>query len=229
MKARSLVRFLIHRCIICKRYEGAAYTGPPLPPLPTFRVKEEPPFTYVGVDFAGPLYTRTTGTQSDKVWICLFTCCVIRAINLEVVTDLSTEAFIRCLKRFTAKMPRKFISDNGKTFKAAAKFLKIVFRDSLVQDHLAGVGIDWLFNIVLPKLYMPYLFKDCFMSHEQSVECAIITTGGWTRVIHDITVLQLCSIYYAIENLWQTCVPVEAKLREDLVSYIYLVQEYLAA
>ena len=44
-------------------------------------------------------------------------------------------------------MPRKFILDNGKTFKAAAKFLKTVFRDSLVQDHLEGVGIDWLFNI----------------------------------------------------------------------------------
>ena len=98
-------------------------------------------FTYVGVDFAGPLYTRTMETQSDKVWICLFTCCVIRAIHLEVVNNLSTEAFIRCLKLFAARkgMPRKFILDSGKTFVAAAKFLKTVFRDSLVQDHLAGV------------------------------------------------------------------------------------------
>ena len=44
-------------------------------------------------------------------------------------------------------MAWKFISYNGKTFKAVAKFLKTVFKDSLVQDHLARVGIDWLFNI----------------------------------------------------------------------------------
>lgn len=44
-------------------------------------------------------------------------------------------------------MPRKFISDNGKTFKAAAKFLGTVFKDDMVLDHLAGVGTDWTFNI----------------------------------------------------------------------------------
>ena len=41
-----------------------------------------------------------------------------------------------------------FISDNGKTFKAAAaRFLKTVFKDDMVLDHLAGVGTDWIFNI----------------------------------------------------------------------------------
>ena len=140
MKARSLVRCLIHCCVICSRCEGAAYTDTPPPPLPTFRVKEEPPFTYVGVDFAGPLYTRTVGTQSDKVWICIFTCYVIRAIHFEVVTDLSTEAFIRCLKRFTARrgMAWKFISYNAKTFKAVAKFLKTTATGGFVCNRRIG-------------------------------------------------------------------------------------------
>jgi hypothetical protein len=44
-------------------------------------------------------------------------------------------------------MPRKFVSDNGRTFKAAAKFLKTVFRDEEVVHHLAGIGIEWVFNI----------------------------------------------------------------------------------
>lgn len=112
VKGRSLVRSTIHRCVLCRRFKGAAYHAPPPPPLPEFRVKEEPPFTFTGVDFAGPLYIRSFGlTASNKVWICLFTCCVTRAIHLDVVTDLSTETFLRCLKRFAARrgMPRMFV------------------------------------------------------------------------------------------------------------------------
>ena len=44
-------------------------------------------------------------------------------------------------------MPKKFVSDNGKTFKATIKFLKTVFKDEMVLDHLAGVGVEWVFNI----------------------------------------------------------------------------------
>ena len=36
-------------------------------------------------------------------------------------------------------MPHKFVSDNGKTFKAAAKFLKNVFKDDVLQ-YLSGLG-----------------------------------------------------------------------------------------
>ena len=72
--------------------------------------------------------------------------------KVRVVYDASarsTETFIRCLKRFAARrgMPRKFVSDNGSTFKTTAKFLKTVFKDDMVLDYLAGVGIEWVFNI----------------------------------------------------------------------------------
>ena len=149
MKGRSLVRSIIYHCVVCRRFEGAAYRAPPPPPLPEFQVSEEPPFTFTSVDFAGPLYIRSFGVNvSNKVWICLFTCCVTRAVHLDVVTNLSTETFLRCLKRFTARrgMPRKFVSDNGKTFKATAKFIKAVFKDDMVLKHLSGLGVEWQFN-----------------------------------------------------------------------------------
>lgn len=150
VKGRSLVKSLIHKCVLCRRFEGASFRAPQPPPLPTFRVKEEPPFSYTGVDFAGPLHVRSFGmTTSEKVWICLFTCLVTRAVHLDVVTDLSTETFIRCLKRFAARrgFPHKFLSDNGKTFKAAARFIKTVFKEDIVQNHLSSRGVDWVFNI----------------------------------------------------------------------------------
>ena len=44
-------------------------------------------------------------------------------------------------------MPTKFISDNGKTFKAASKYLKTVFKDGTVKEYLTGLGVQWIFNV----------------------------------------------------------------------------------
>ena len=66
IKERSLTRAVVHRCTICKRYEGAPFDGLPPPPLPEFRIKEDPAFTYTGVDFAGLLFIHG-GTSSSAV------------------------------------------------------------------------------------------------------------------------------------------------------------------
>ena len=147
VRGRSLVRTIIHKCVICRRYEGAPFTSPPAPPLPEFRVKEVPAFTNTGVDFAGPLFVK--GPGSTKVWICLFTCLVTRAVHLDLVTDLLTETFIRCLRRFAARqgLPHLFLSDNGKTFKSAAKVIKSVFKDKTVKKFLVDHGCQWIFNV----------------------------------------------------------------------------------
>ena len=79
----------------------------------------------------------------------LFTCYVTRAVHLDAVTDQFTPAFIKCLKRFVARrgLPRQFISKNGKTFKAASKYLDTTFKDGSVQEHLTGLGVTWQFNV----------------------------------------------------------------------------------
>ena len=150
IKGRQFVRRVIHKCIICRKLEGPPYALPPPPPLPDFRVTEQPPFMYTGVDFAGPLYIKTQGLiTSKKVWICLFTCCVIRAVHLDIVPDLTTDSFIRCFKRFTARrgISHKMISDNGKTFKAAAKGISAVLNSSVVQGYSANTRVQWSFNL----------------------------------------------------------------------------------
>ena len=150
VKGRSLIQRLLRSCVLCKRFEGRPYRHPPPPPLPLFRVDKAPPFTYTGVDFAGPLYLKGAST-SPKVWICLFTCCVTRAVHLDLVRDLSTSSFIRCLKKFVARrgLPTRIVSDNGKTFKSAAKVLRSIVSSDDVQQHASGLGIQWTFN--LPK------------------------------------------------------------------------------
>ena len=61
-------------CVVCQRFEGAPYEGVSAPPLPEFRVQESRPFQTTGVDFAGPLYVRTSDqTGTGKTWMVLYT------------------------------------------------------------------------------------------------------------------------------------------------------------
>ena len=141
---------MLHKCIVCRKFEGLPQSAPPPPPLPEFRIREEPAFTYTGVDFAGPLYIKTSGlVKSNKVWICLYTCCVVRAVHLDIVPDMTAVSFHCSFKRFTARreFPKRFISDNGKTFMAAAKSIRAVLNHPDVQQYSTQVGMEWTFNL----------------------------------------------------------------------------------
>ena len=66
-----------------------------------------------------------------------------------MVPDMSTETFICSLKRFCARrgLPCRFISDNSKTFKAAAKVIRSVVSDKDVKQYLSKINVKWLFNL----------------------------------------------------------------------------------
>ncbi|GFS97487.1 integrase catalytic domain-containing protein [Trichonephila clavipes] len=103
-----------------------------------------------------------TGSSSDIITssVCVSTNCVSsilstllrKTIHIEIVSDLTSDAFIATLKRFFSRRGKcaKLYSDNGKTFVGANKelkrFLKLI-EDS--DDNLAGFlsaeGIEWKF------------------------------------------------------------------------------------
>ena len=146
----SLIRSIIYSYVTCRRFEGRPFHGQPPLPLPPFRVKEEPPFSCTAIDFAGPLYINMHGvTKCSRVWICLYTCCVTQAMHLDVVPDLSTHTFIRSLKQFCTRrgIPHKLLSDNGKTFKAAAKVVGSIMDQQDVKQYLSQIGVKWCFNL----------------------------------------------------------------------------------
>ena len=85
------------------------------------------------------------------MYICLFTCAVVRAIHLELVEDQTTDAFLRAFRRFISRrgVPECIISDNAKTFKAGAQELQTIKTQILgtgsSQQFLAHHNITWKF------------------------------------------------------------------------------------
>ena len=74
----------------------------------------------MGLDYFGPIIVKN-GQSDQKVWICILTCLVTRAIDLELVGNLSTAEFLLCFKRFVAQRgtPSDVISDNAMCFRTA--------------------------------------------------------------------------------------------------------------
>ena len=90
---RQLIRKLLRHCVICRKTEGRSYQTPDPPPFVRCRVQETQPFEVTGVNFTSSLYVRDIGKES-KVYVCLFTCAMTRAVHLEIVTNLTTENFM---------------------------------------------------------------------------------------------------------------------------------------
>lgn len=142
LKGRSVVKKVVSKCVVCKRYSTKNVTQESAP-LPRERIEKCPAFTVVGVDLTGPLTLK--GKQ--KGWIVLYTCAVYRAVHLELVTSLSTEAFMMSFRRFIARRGRPTVmwSDRGTNFTGMVSLIGSLNWDQIV-DATSKKKIDWRFN-----------------------------------------------------------------------------------
>ena len=150
IKARSLIKRTKHRCAICKRLYAAPMLQK-MAELPIQRCQPDfVPFAFVGVDIFGPFYV-TVGRASAKRYGCVYSCFNSRAIHIEKVDDLSTDAFINGFVRFVARrgQPRYVRSDNGTNLVGAynelARSFKQLSRDKIIQAARRR-DIEWVFN-----------------------------------------------------------------------------------
>jgi len=88
-----------------------------MPPWPKERVSKAKSFTYVGLDYLGPIQVKE-GNNIVKMWVCLFTCLAVHAIHLELVKGLFAQLFLDCLRLFIARRDKLslIISDNAPQF-----------------------------------------------------------------------------------------------------------------
>ncbi|XP_055543581.1 uncharacterized protein LOC129729124 [Wyeomyia smithii] len=104
----------------------------PIGQFPKSRITPSRAFTVVGVDYCGPVYIKPPHRRAAprKAYIAVFVCFASKAVHLELVSDLSTDAFIAALHRFIAHhgMPSEIHSDNGTNFQGANNTLLELYR-----------------------------------------------------------------------------------------------------
>ncbi|XP_038117277.1 uncharacterized protein LOC119769333 [Culex quinquefasciatus] len=159
INGRSAVREVTHRCMTCFRSNPSG-SHQLMGNLPECRVVPSAPFESTGVDFAGPVYIKYGIRRPAvvKAYISVFICMTTRAIHLELVSDLTSEAFLAALRRFTCRRgyPRQMLSDNGLNFVGANKDLKELVRLFKEKQTLKEINefcepreIEW--NFIPPR------------------------------------------------------------------------------
>ncbi|XP_011858972.1 PREDICTED: uncharacterized protein LOC105556485 [Vollenhovia emeryi] len=108
--------------------------------LPRDRLQCSRPFENIGVDFCGPFFVKERKFRNRnkiKIYVSVFICLVTKAIHLEVVSDLTTEAFLAALKRF--------FSRRGANNKLTELHQCVERNLSQIQSQLTNGGITWKF------------------------------------------------------------------------------------
>ncbi|XP_058836392.1 uncharacterized protein LOC131692967 [Topomyia yanbarensis] len=126
-RIRDLARWTIHRCVQCFRNKPKVHEQL-MADLPSVRVTPAAAFLKVGIDFCGPFYIRYPVRRSTPVksFVCIFVCLATKAVHMEVVADLSTQAFLAAFKRFVAVRgkPQLVMCDNATNFVGANRELE---------------------------------------------------------------------------------------------------------
>nr|XP_055051225.1 uncharacterized protein LOC129437096 [Misgurnus anguillicaudatus] len=114
--------------------------------LPEERMEMTPPFTYCGIDCFGPFYVKEARKELKKYGL-IFTCMCSRAIHIEMLDDLTTDAFINALRGFIAIRGhvRQLRCDQGTNFVGArGEFMKAM--KDLDHEQLKKYGCEFIMN-----------------------------------------------------------------------------------
>ncbi|CAL1288082.1 unnamed protein product, partial [Larinioides sclopetarius] len=147
------VRRIINKCLTCFRNKSNTINQI-MGDLPRDRITPSRPFEKTGIDFAGPILTKPNLKRSKvviKSYIAIFICFSTKAIHFEVVSDLTTEAFLAALRRFIARRSKPSIiwSDNATNFKGAKNILNSfteICKSNPIQKYSTEEGIQWTFT-----------------------------------------------------------------------------------
>ncbi|XP_046681453.1 uncharacterized protein LOC124368223 [Homalodisca vitripennis] len=128
LNGRNLARRITHSCVNCFKANPKT-TQPQMGDLPSDRVRPCRPFSNTGTDISGPVFIKASkrrNSPTSKGYIVIFVCLATKAVHLEVVTDMTSEAFIAAFKRFISRrgIVTNMYSDNGTNFVGAERELR---------------------------------------------------------------------------------------------------------
>ncbi|XP_070068157.1 uncharacterized protein [Drosophila takahashii] len=137
INGRALVRQVVRECTHCFHYKPRLMSQI-MGNLPPDRLVGERAFLVSGVDFCGPFLTsyKIRSKSPYKTYASIFVCFATKATHIELVSELTTNAFLSCIRRFIARrgLPQRIYCDNAKNFVGAANKMK-EFQTALLEPE----------------------------------------------------------------------------------------------
>lgn len=80
-------------------------------------------------------------SRNYKVYVAVFICLSVKAVHLELVLDLSTDAFIAAFDRFVARrgLPSDVYSDCGTNFISANRLLQALIQSPSPERGVSSI------------------------------------------------------------------------------------------
>lgn len=149
LRGREAVRKHQRACADCQRWRGRP-SIPKKADLPDACLRlHKPAFYSTGVDYFGPMMVKV-GRCQEKRWGIIFKCLTTRAVHLDLLRNMDSDAYLMASRRFIARRgtPAELWSDQGTNFKGAKRELREAFESivPVLQQRLARQKLKFLFN-----------------------------------------------------------------------------------
>jgi hypothetical protein len=184
--ARNVLKKTTEKCLTCVRLK-ATIAKKLMGHLPEVQIKPSKPFTNKGVDYSGPFYVKQGGKRSKtlvKYYVALFVCLSTKAIHLELVSELSTEAYIASLRSFVARrgLCNNIYSANGMNFVGAEKELKKIILEKDSSERIFNFATQQGINFHYIPSCSPHMGG--YMGSRSEVKEISFTSSCWQCKIH---------------------------------------------
>ena len=198
---RQSIKALLRTYVPCKLVVGKPYPAPDHPPLSNPEGSKLSHLMWP--ESISPELFVHGDHGRQKLYICLFTCSVSRAVHLEIVSYLTVKCFLQAFCQFSRNsLPQLELSDNISTYVSAAKELKEVLSSLLLADTFSRKGIEWQF---FPK-QAPWLGGFRERSIGMTKSALINKVFGWA--------------FTTLDSLQTIMVEIEAMLSNHLLTYV---------
>ena len=158
-KGCSVARKIVSSCFSRKRVVVKP-VATLMADLPTERLLiKQQPLEYFGVGYFGPIYVKflrkTRSNQAiEKSHGVIFTCLTVRAVHIELTSDLTRDVFHLTLRRFIARRgkSKEILCDNGSNLIGADKELCEALKklgQRIIYNDISSQNMLWKFNTPL--------------------------------------------------------------------------------
>ncbi|XP_058817061.1 uncharacterized protein LOC131680357 [Topomyia yanbarensis] len=232
---RNLVKSVFHRCHTCF-HSKPTLVQQSTADLPASRVSPTRPFSVCGVDYCGPFYLKSAvrNRGPTKVYVAIFVCFFTKAVHIELVSDLSTPAFLAALRRLVARRGKvvELHSDNATAFKGAPNALNRIYRMLKVDESDRNQIFDWCSDNEIRWKFIPPRaphFGGLWEAAVKSAKTHLLKAIGNVNVAYEDMLTLLAQIEMCLNSRPLTPMPDDPSDLEVLTSGHFLVGSNLQA